>query len=58
MYEKIDIMKKVRANYFKAFDALKDLEQIIIIDGNTIMEMVEDKIFNAVQKIIRGRQKG
>ncbi len=58
MYEKIDIMKKVRAGYFQAFDALKDLEQIIIIDGNTTMEMVEDKIFNAVQKIIKDRQKG
>jgi len=55
MYEKIDIMKKVRANYFQAFDVLKELEKIVIIDGNTTMEKVEDKIFNAVQKIIKGR---
>ena len=52
MYEKIDIMKKVRASYFKAFDTLKDLEKIIIIDGNTTKKKVEDKIFNAVKKII------
>lgn len=57
MYEKIDIMKKVRANYFKAFDALKELEKIVIIDGNTSMEMVEDKIFNAVKNIIKDSQK-
>ena len=54
MYEKIDVMKKVRANYFQAFDVLKDLEKIIIIDGNTTMERVEDKIFNEVKKIIKG----
>ena len=53
MYEKIDVMKKVRANYFQAFDVLKDLEKIIIIDGNTTMERVEDKIFNEVKKIIK-----
>jgi len=57
MYEKIDIMKKVRANYFQAFDLLKDLEKIIIIDGNTTMERVEDKIFNEVKKVIKGYQK-
>ena len=57
MYEKIDVMKKVRANYFQAFDALKDLEKIIIIDGNTSMERVEDRIFNEVKKIIKGDSK-
>nr|MBT7794632.1 hypothetical protein [Desulfobacula sp.] len=45
-------MKKVRANYFKAFDTLKHLEKIIIIDGNTTMDKVEDNIFNEVKKII------
>ncbi|MBU8909817.1 MAG: dTMP kinase [Desulfobacterales bacterium] len=53
MYEKIDIMKKVRDNYFKAFDALNDLEKIIIIDGNNTMEMVEDAILNEVKKIFK-----
>lgn len=57
MYEKIDVMKKVRANYFQAFDTLKDLEKIIIIDGNTTMERVEDRIFNEVKKIIKGDSK-
>ncbi|MBU0464932.1 MAG: dTMP kinase [Proteobacteria bacterium] len=57
MYEKIDVMKKVRANYFQAFDVLKDLEKIIIIDGNTTMERVEDRIFNEVKKIIKNYPK-
>jgi len=53
MYEKIDIMKKVRANYFKAFDALKGLETIAVIDGNSTMEAVENTILNEVKKIIK-----
>jgi dTMP kinase len=57
MYEKIDIMKKVRANYFQAFDTLKHLEKIIVIDGNATMDKVEDKIFKEVEKIIKGSLK-
>ena len=53
MYEKIDIMKKVRANYFKAFDALKGLETIAIVDGNDSMETVEDEILKEVKKILK-----
>lgn len=53
MYEKLDVMKKVRANYFKAFDALKGLETIAIINGNSAMEIVEDAILHEVKKIIK-----
>lgn len=53
MYEKIDIMKHVRTNYFKAFDALKDLETIAVIDGNSTMETVEKMILNEVKKVIK-----
>jgi dTMP kinase len=53
MYEKIDIMKKVRINYFKAFKALKGLETIAVIDGNSTMEVVENTILNEVKKIIK-----
>ncbi|MBC2703390.1 dTMP kinase [Desulfobacula sp.] len=52
MYEKLDIMKKVRANYFKAFDVLKDLEKIAIIDGNSTKGKVEDAILNEVKKVL------
>lgn len=53
MYEKIDIMQQVRDNYFKAFDALKDIETIAIIDGNNTMGKVENAILNEVKKIIK-----
>ncbi|MCK5164086.1 MAG: dTMP kinase [Desulfobacula sp.] len=51
MYEKMDIMKKVRTNYFKAFDILRDQEKIAIIDGNTTMEIVEEEILNKIKKL-------
>jgi len=50
MYEKIDIMKKVRANYFKAFDLLKDKENIVVIDGNKSLQGVEDAVLNEINK--------
>ena len=53
MYEKIDIMKKVRANYFKAFETLKPLETIAVIDGNSATEIVEEAILHEVKKIIK-----
>src|SRR5690606_3594146 len=34
MYETLDNLKKVRENYFKAFDKLKSSEQIVIVNGN------------------------
>jgi dTMP kinase len=52
MYEKIDIMKNVRLNYLKAFEHLKGLERIAIINGNGPMEQVENTIFHEVMKII------
>lgn len=52
MYEKIHIMKKVRSNYFKAFDTLKDIEKIAVIDGNSTMESVEEKIWAKVKNML------
>jgi dTMP kinase len=52
MYEKIDVMKKVRTNYLKAFERLKDLEKIVVIDGNKLADHVGDAIFREVMKII------
>jgi dTMP kinase len=53
MYEKIDIMKKVRANYFKAFDILKGQEKIVIVNGNDTMGKVEDAILYEVKKMFK-----
>lgn len=52
MYEKIDIMKKVRQNYFQAFDRLKDEENVVVIDGNFLPEKVEKSILDAIIQII------
>jgi len=53
MYEKIDILEKVRTNYFKAFDAVSGLEKIIVIDGNRTMEKVEDAILSEIEKVVK-----
>lgn len=53
MYEKIEIMNKVRANYFQAFDTLREDETIFIVDGNTTMKTVEDAIFRKVMDLLK-----
>lgn len=52
MYEKLDIMKKVRANYFTAFEKLKGEENIVVVDGNQSIEDVEHNIQNEILRII------
>lgn len=51
IYEKLDIMKKVRQNYFKAFDMLKNIENIVVIDGNKSPEKLEIDILEQVKNI-------
>ena len=50
LYEKIDVIKKVRELYFKAFDKLDKSEHVVIIDGNADEDMVEKRIFKEVSK--------
>lgn len=49
LYENIEMMKKVRSGYFKAFDKLKNIEKIVIIDGNDSVENIEKKIWDEVK---------
>lgn len=51
MYEKIDIMKRVRDNYFKAFKRLGRMEQVGVVNGNQTIE----KVAGAVWKKVRER---
>ncbi len=44
MYEKMDIMKQVRENYFKAFEMLKDEERVIVVDGNGTIDEVKASV--------------
>ena len=52
MYEKIEIMKKVRDNYFLAFQKRGARENITVIDGNASPEKVEQKIRQAVHGLL------
>lgn len=52
IYEKIDIMKQVRANYFRAFDRLKDEERVIVIDGNETPQNVEQSVWAEVSQLV------
>lgn len=53
IYEKIDIMKQVRANYFTAFDRLKHQETVIVIDGNAGPEKVAERVWNQVERVVQ-----
>jgi dTMP kinase len=52
MYEKIDILKRVRENYFLAFERLKDQEKVIIINGNESPARVEENIWKQIQQLL------
>ncbi len=52
MYEKIDILKQVRDNYFKAFDRLGKEEKVIIIDGNDTQARVAENIWKQIQELL------
>lgn len=52
LYENITNMQKVREAYFKAFNKLKNEEQILIIDGNDAPDNVELKIWNNINELL------
>lgn len=52
IFERIDILEQVRANYFKAFDILKNKEKVIIIDGNDDVEIIGRKISDVLKKVL------
>ena len=52
IYEKIDIMKAVRANYFKAFEKLKGQETVIIIDGSGTPEQVAERVWEQAAPLV------
>ncbi len=55
MYEKIDILKQVRHNYFTAFDRLKDTEKVVTVDGNASEDAVEQSIWQHLQPFVKFR---
>lgn len=52
MFEKLDVMKKVRENYFRAFERLRHVENIALINGNASSDQVSEAVLTEIIKII------
>ncbi len=52
LFEKTDILTKVRNKYFEAFDKLKNEENIFIVDGNRDIDAIASDIWNKVSDIL------
>lgn len=50
MYETLDNLRKVRDQYFKAFDLLTDQENVVIIKGDQEIESVHKEVMKMVSK--------
>lgn len=53
MYETLDNLKKVREQYFRAFELLKNREKVLIVDGNRTEETIAGDVFSKVSGLIR-----
>ncbi|MGD9686848.1 MAG: dTMP kinase [Desulfobacter sp.] len=52
IYEKIDIMKQVRANYLAAFNRLAHQEHVVVIDGNNSVDNIAKAVWEQVCLVI------
>ena len=52
IYEKLDIMKQVRANYLTAFRRLAHQERVAVIDGNDSVENIAKAVWEQVRLVI------
>ena len=50
-YEKVEVLNKVRENYFKAFDLLPDEKVAVIDNARSLSEAAED-VYRAVKKVL------
>lgn len=51
MYETLENLQKVRAQYLLAFDKLKDKENIVIINGNQSTASIGDEIYHHFSRL-------
>ena len=51
LFEKEERLAKVRENYFKAFDKLKDSENVVVIDADAEEDTVAERIWNAISEL-------
>ena len=50
-YEKVDVLSKVRANYFKAFELLPD-ENVRVVDNTRPLAEAAEDVYRAVKEAI------
>ena len=50
-YEKVEVLSKVRENYFKAFELLPD-ENVRVVDNTKPLDEAAEEVFRAVKEII------
>ena len=50
-YEKLEVLKKVRENYLKAFAALPD-EKVAVVDNTQPLDAAAEEVYRAVQKVL------
>ena len=49
LFEKKSRLEKVRNNYLKAFDLLKEEENVVVVDGTKTPEEISDLIWSLVK---------
>jgi dTMP kinase len=55
LYESLDNLHNVRKKYFEAFDKLKDLENIFIVDGNRPFDAIANDVWNKVYPLFKSQ---
>ena len=50
MYETLDNLRKVRDQYFKAFDLLKETETVVVINGDEEIEKIHSEVKKTILK--------
>ena len=50
-YEKVEVLKRVRENYLRAFDRLPD-ERVAVVDNNKPLAMAADEVYSLVKAVL------
>jgi len=51
LYETLDNLQQVRNKFLVAFDKLRDVENIVTIDGNQTVQAISEDVWNAIGKL-------
>lgn len=55
LFEKKSRLEKVRNNYLKSFELLKDEEKVVIVDGTKSVEKIAEEIWKRVEVMLENR---